>query len=130
MDIKVSLTEEQLKKLPRDRSSLDAALNKLGKWRTVFAGWQLGTRKNEDPECQAVKDHREVTMLLRAEVSALVMLLVEKGAFTKDEYLQSLETEAGLLDKDYEAKFPGITTSQEGTHYTAEVAETMKGWRP
>lgn len=49
-----------------------AALNKLAKWRSVFAGWQLGTRLKEDPECQAVKDHREVTILLRAEVSALL----------------------------------------------------------
>lgn len=54
-------------------------LQKLCKWRSVFAGWQLGTRPDTDAECQAVRDHREVTMLMRAELSALTALLIEKG---------------------------------------------------
>src|SRR5438067_1656730 len=43
--------------------ALDAALNRLTKWRSVFCGWQLGTRSSTDPEAQAVRDHREATML-------------------------------------------------------------------
>lgn len=31
-------------------------LQRLGKWRTVFASWQLGTRSKNDPEAQAVRD--------------------------------------------------------------------------
>ena len=38
------------------------ACNRLTKWRSVFAGWQLGTRAKGDPECDAVRDHREVTI--------------------------------------------------------------------
>ena len=59
------------------------AMNRLAKWRSVFAGWQLGTRQIGDPESDAVRDHREVTLLLRAEQSALVLLLIEKGIFTE-----------------------------------------------
>ena len=33
------------------------ALNVLAKWRTLLAGWQLGTRPKGDPECDAVSDH-------------------------------------------------------------------------
>lgn len=57
------------------------ALNKLTKWRMVFAGWQLGTRPKGDPECDAVRDHREATMIQRVEISALSRLLIKKRHF-------------------------------------------------
>lgn len=108
------------------------ALNKLCKWRSVFAGWQLGTRSREDPECQAVRDHREVTMILRAEMSALATLMIKKGVWTLEEWQQSLLDEAMLLDKNYEAKFPGVTTSPIGVQFNNEGGqlEWMKNWRP
>lgn len=107
------------------------ALNKLTKWRSVFAGWQLGTRPDTDPECQAVKDHREVTILLRVENSALLKLLIEKGIFTMDEFLQMVVEEAELLNKDYEARFPGFQVTDIGIRIdTARAAETTRGWRP
>jgi hypothetical protein len=106
-------------------------LNKLGKWRSVFAGWQLGTRSDKDEVCKAVKDHREVTILLRAEVSALAGLLMQKGVFTLDEWCDALSNEARALDKDFERKFPGITTSDDGVHFDlARARETMKNWPP
>lgn len=112
------------------QSELWSTLNKLTKWRAVFAGWQLGTRATDDPECQAVRDHREVTILLRAEVSALEAILVARGLITTEDFQQALLVEARQLDQDYEKKFPGITTSLAGTHFTAQAAETMKNWRP
>lgn len=103
------------------------ALNKLAKWRAVFASWQLGTRLLSDGETRAVKDHREVTILLRAELNAMLGLLIQKGIFTAEEFDASLHNEAHLLDKDYEEKFPGFSTSQEGVHMNAPVAlETMR----
>jgi hypothetical protein len=113
------------------KESLDTALNILGKWRSVFAGWQLGTRTTDDPECQAVRDHREVTILLRAEVNALLNLLVKKGVFTAEEWEDALEPEALQLAKDYEAKFPGMRATIYGIQYDAALAaQTMKGWKP
>ena len=106
------------------------AANKLTKWRSVFAGWQLGTRLKGDPECDAVRDHREVTIMLRAEMSAMVGLLVEKGVFTADEWTEAFIKEADLLSKDYEKKFPGMRATEYGIQYDRRAMDTMKDWKP
>jgi hypothetical protein len=111
--------------------SLLAALNKLGKWRMVFAGWQLGTRTADDPECKAVRDHREVTILLRAEANALLHLLLEKKVITLAEWEAELERQAALLDQDYQKAFPGFRATDSGISVnTALAKDTMSGWRP
>lgn len=112
-------------------TSLQRALNKLCKWRSVLTGWQLGTRTLNDPEAQAVRDHRDATMMLRVEVTSLVSLLIEKKVFTVEEWSSMMEQEAGYLDKLYEAKFPGMQTTEFGVEYTLPAAaETMRGWKP
>ena len=109
----------------------DEAIQRVCKWRAVFAGWQLGTRAASDPESQAVRDHREVTILLRAETNALTQLLVKKGVFTAEDFTRQVAEECEHLNKAYERKFPGITADLTGTQYKLpEAAETMKGWRP
>ena len=101
-------------------------LNKLAEWRAVFAGWQLGTRPDTDGETLALRDHREVTILLRAEVSALLGLLMQKGVITTHQWERALAEEASRLDHDYEAKFPGFSTDQDGVHMdVAQAAETV-----
>lgn len=89
-------------------------LNILCKWRTILAGWQLGTRPNTDPECQAVRDHREITLILRAEVSALVMLLVDKGLISLEEWQEAMIEESVKLNEDMEKKFPGARATING----------------
>lgn len=106
------------------------ALNVLAKWRTLFASWQLGTRPKADPECDAVSDHREVTILLRAETSALISLLVDKGLVTAQEWEAALGEEARQLNSAYERKFPGVTASAEGLSMDRRVLAWMKGWKP
>jgi len=106
------------------------ACNKLVKWRSVLAGWQLGTRAKGDSECDAVRDHREVTILLRAEHTAFLRLLINKGVLTEDEFHRALLEEAKQLDKDYEHRFPGIQSTDEGMQFDARAAETMKNWKP
>lgn len=111
--------------------TLENTLNKLAKWRTVFAGWQLGTRPKGDPEADAVRDHREATILLRAEQSALVRLLIEKKIVAQEDWTSALQKEALQLDKDYERRFPGFTTSEYGIDIDVHLAQqTMKGWKP
>lgn len=105
-------------------------LNRLAKWRMVFAGWQLGTRLKSDPECQAVRDHREATLLLRVEVSAIARLLVEKGVFTGAEFHEALGVEAVELSAILERKFPGMKATDDGMDYDARAAGTMEGWLP
>jgi len=107
------------------------AMNILAKWRSIFSGWQLGTRTSDDPECQAVRDHREVTMLLRAEVSGITKILLDKKVCTLEE-LQGVFTEEALaLSKSYEDKFPGCSANEHGIAINPAIArETMKNWRP
>lgn len=107
------------------------ATQRLAKWRTLFAGWQLGTRAKGDPEGDAVRDHREVTILLRAELSALLSLLCDKGVFTVEEFTAALEHEANLLSADLSRRFPGIRATDQGLEFIPHIAaDTMKGWRP
>lgn len=106
-------------------------IERLGKWRTVFTGWQLGTRAKGDPESDAVRDHRELTMLLRAEVNAQTQLLVNRGVFTSEEYTKQVHEEARLLCEAYERRFPGFKATDYGLSINAEIAkDTMAGWRP
>jgi hypothetical protein len=100
--------------MPNLNERLERALQKLGKWRTVFASWQLGTRHGTDPECAAVKDHRELTILLRAEVTTLTRLLLEKGVCTQEELQAVLLEEVDALDRAYEGRFPGFQSTADG----------------
>ena len=53
------------------------------------------------PQCDAVRDHREVTILLRAEQSAMAGLLLRKGVITEAEWAAAMKREAGDLCRDY-----------------------------
>jgi hypothetical protein len=106
-------------------------INRLAKWRTVFAGWQLGTRAKTDPECQAVRDHRESTMIQRAELSAISSLLIEKGVITEDEFLERLNLAAKDLEGLYQKRFPGAKADDTGLQIDVAVfRETTKSWKP
>jgi hypothetical protein len=107
------------------------ALERLCKWRSLFAGWQLGTRPGDDPESQAVRDHREATILLRAELSALTRLLVEAGVFTAAEFSVAVGNEAEELNASYEERFPGVTATANGLSFDTEKAwPWMSRWKP
>lgn len=109
------------------------ALNRLAKWRSHFAGWQLGTRAKDDPEAQAIRDHREVSILLRVEVSALAVLLTKKGVISRAEWEAALEREADTLGRAFEQRWPGVRATDDGLAYDLRRVERegwMKGWRP
>lgn len=108
----------------------DRAVQRLAKWRSLFAGWQLGTRPKGDPECDAVRDHREVTILLRAEVTALTGLLIRKGLFTAEEFTEALGEEALQLEADYQRRFPGVQATDDGLNFDPRAVKTMEGWKP
>ena len=112
------------------QQKFDQAMNRLAKWRSVFAGWQLGTRPLGDPECDAVRDHREVTIMMRAEHNAMLKLLTDRGVFTIEDFQKAMIDEGELLHKDYERKFPGMKATDMGIEYDARAVETMKNWRP
>ena len=105
------------------------ALNILAKWRTLLTGWQLGTRPKGDPEGDAVRDHREATILLRAESNALKALLIAKGVITLKEWEVALEAEAVAANADFEARFPGVRAHEGGLTFDKRVLPWMKGWK-
>jgi hypothetical protein len=111
-----------------------ALLEKLCKWRSLFAGWQLGTRPDTDPECQAVRDHRELSILLRVEVTALTRLMLDAGVFTQEQLGAAIGSEARNLDRDYQRRFPGVTATEHGLSFDAsrlaEIQSWMGGWKP
>lgn len=108
-----------------------AALERLGKWRVLFTGWQLGTRPKGDPESDAVRDHREATIMLRAEVSALTACLIETDVIPLEMFHRQLEIEADALSRLYERRFPGVCASDDGLVFDPVLAaETMRGWLP
>jgi hypothetical protein len=108
----------------------DRALQRLAKWRVLLTGWQLGTREKGDPEGDAVGDHREATLMLRVQVSALTGLLIDKGTFSLDEFLGAMESEADLLNADLERRFPGVTATEDGLTISQAATAWMKNWRP
>lgn len=114
-----------------DPEKVNAALNRIAKWRSLFAGWQLGTRPLGDPESDAVRDHREATILLRVEVTALAGLLIDKGLIGRDEFAERVVAEAEVLSAAYERKFPGAKATDFGLDIDLKQAMGwMKDWRP
>ena len=109
------------------------ALNVLCKWRNLYAAWQLGTRLDTDAEFLAVRDHREVTIILRVEHTALTDLLLRKGVITGEELQSAVEREAIALDKAYEKRWPGVRATENGLSYDLRRIQRegwMAGWRP
>ena len=106
-------------------------VNRLAKWRTVFAGWQLGTRPKTDPECQAVRDTAEARLIMRAELSALSSLLIDKGVFSELEFVERLNLAAEDLEGLMQRRFPGAKATDSGLEIDlAKWAVTIKDWKP
>ena len=108
-------------------------LNRLAKWRAHYAGWMLGTRLKDDPECQAVRDLFEKLLLLRAEASAQTALMISKGICTAEEFTNQLEEEAKHLMRALEEAWPGARAGDDGMHYdlkTVRVAGWQRNWKP
>lgn len=102
-------------------------VNKLCKWRRLFMIWQLGQRPKGDPEADAVVDHRELTMLMRAELNALTAMLIQKAVFTQVEFTAQVHVECEHLSDQYAKKFPGFDSAEDGlTIDLARARETMQ----
>ena len=90
------------------------SINNLAKWRRVFMNWQLGSRQKGDHEADAVVDHRELSMIMRAELNGLVALLIQKGVFSALEFTAQLHVEAEELSASFSNRFPGYTAADDG----------------
>lgn len=101
--------------------------NRLCKWRSLLSGWILGTRVDSDNQSQGMRDLQETRLLLRAEVSGLVRILVEKNIITIEELEEIFANEYAALSELLSDKFPGIRATDNGLRMDPVVAvETMK----
>lgn len=103
------------------------ALNRLSKWRTVLAGWHLGSMSVDRPGVAAMRDLQDFRLVVRAELTAVTALLIEKGVFTSEELTRQVGIEAHFMDKQMETLFPGFRTTATGLIMDpAEASVTMK----
>ena len=110
-------------------------VERFTKWRSVFTAWQMGMHTLEATQrpayAKALADHRELTMMLRAELNATTCLLIKKGVFTAEEFTLQVDDESEHLSKSYEKKFPGFRATDDGLDINIALArDTMQGWLP
>lgn len=106
-----------------------SSINRVVKWRNILSGRIWGTQ-SKNPRSKGQSDIFEKLIILRAEVSALNALLVSKGIYTLEEYMEQIIEECDHIDMTYAAQFPGIRATNDGIEmYDLDKArETMKGW--
>lgn len=110
-----------------NKKILFETLDRVAKWRAIFASWQLGTRTDTDGECLAVRDHREATMMLRIEMDALVTLLINKKVITEDDLVRRATDAAFAFEAGCEERFPGAKATADGMKIDVErFAKTAK----
>lgn len=113
-------------KMAEQDKRLDKAMNTLAKWRSVYAGWRLGTTSKNDGQYQYTKDLHEQLLLLRAEVSACFFLFLECG-LTHEQVQERMIIEFEALSKAHEGKFPGYSADMDGIHMNVlEARDTMR----
>ena len=102
-------------------------LELLCKWRQVYClqatSGQIGFERY-------VRDAAEAKLLHRAELSAIVALLVQKKVFTNVEFAAQVEVESEFLNEAMQKTFPGFTAKDNGIALTNPmVTQTMKNWQ-
>jgi hypothetical protein len=106
---------------------LRAAMEKLGKWRGLYAGWWFGTRRLDEAQARAARDNFDRTIMLRCEVNAFTALCLQKGLWSVGEWQQQLLEEIERMDAALEEKWPGFRTDSTGLIMTPAIAhDTMK----
>lgn len=102
-------------------------LERLGKWRSFFAGWMFGTQDRSHGPSKAVKDLVERSLVLRVEVSALTKILIDAGVTNAEEVAAHVEQEARYLSEALSKRFPGVQATDEGLRLDVQKAvETMR----
>ena len=105
------------------RASARGALNRLAKWRAILAGWQVGSKAKGEPACDAVRDHRQETLTLRAELSAVVAVLIARGIIAEADFLEALDVAANQCNEALEKRFPGVKTTEAGIELDRDLAK-------
>lgn len=114
-------------------TSVELAMNRLCRFKVVLARWQLGGGGNldaSDPEFDAVCDQRALLLILRAEVNALLSLLVDTRIIKHADFDKALEASANRDNTNLSLRFPGYYGTDEGLAVDVQIAAaTAKKYR-
>lgn len=103
---------------------VELAVNRLCRFKTVLARWQLGSGNLEsDPEFDAVCDQRALLLILRAEVNALLSLLVDTRIIKHEDFDRELQATANRDNTNLSLRFPGYYGTDEGLAVDVRIAE-------
>jgi len=108
-------------------SALTPILNRLCNWSAHLARWQLGWTRDGDAELRAVQSAAEARLLYRVELNALAGLLIQKGVFTRLEFVAQLDVEAERVEETMEGAWPGVKAVDGGLLYDLKAIERA-GW--
>lgn len=111
--------------------TVQEAINRVAKWRTLLAGRHTGTTVRgtpEDIEGAAYRDLYEKLIVLRVEQSAVTRILVDKGLLDMPTYAAAMVEEANALERMYEAAWPGWRATDMGmeAHDPTLAAATLQ----
>lgn len=104
-------------------TSVELAVNRLCRFKMVLARWQLGNRENGDQEFEAVCDTRSLLLILRAEVNALLSVLVDTRIIKHTDFDKALEATANRDNTNLSLRFPGYYGTDEGLAVDVRIAE-------
>lgn len=102
---------------------------RLQRWPIGLIGEFTGTRTDKDPQARAARRWIRRLLMTQAEQLATFSLLMDKGVFTKEEYLDAFQKAARTLCMELEGQFPGLKARDDGISIDiAKAHETMKDW--
>ena len=80
----------------------------------------------------AGNDSFDVSLMARIDINALLALLIRKGVFTEQEWIDALQAEAEQYDRDLEKRFPGVRATDQGLQFydVQKMRPWIKDWKP
>lgn len=98
------------------RAELRRAAQRLRQFGRLAASRLFGTLPTTSGRYKAVVDEWERSLLLRAEMNALVLLLVDKKVVTSAEWTARVVEEIRALADAHQKLWPELTTDEVGIH--------------
>ena len=118
-------------KIPEEIGNLSG---RLAQYARMAASRVLGTRLESNGGFRAIRLLDHGRHIHRAEITAIVSLLIDKGVFTLEEYQGAMKAEMEMLLSDLQQEWPEIVAHPQMTEVkdAKAFAERAKreGWPP
>jgi hypothetical protein len=107
----------------QELTSAQMAVKRLCQWKMLLARWQMGERFERGPEFDALCDQRGLVLILRAELNALLSVLVETRIIKHADFDLALEACANRDNTNLSLRFPGYYGTDEGLAVDVAIAK-------